>query len=99
MGQDQVSGGVRVPCQHATPFATGAACQQRMLTPPDTWSCPTLGLASVLMLRPISPELACFRNFEFRTSLGTSFLLCRFSMKPVLSNKVEIGNKSSLANR
>ena len=36
-------------------FATGAACQQRTLTPPDTWSCPTLGLASVLMLRPISP--------------------------------------------
>ena len=21
-------------------FATGAACQQRTLTPPDTWSCP-----------------------------------------------------------
>ena len=34
-----------------------AACQQRKLTPPDTWSCPTLGLSSVLMLRPISPEL------------------------------------------
>ena len=27
-------------------FATVAACQQRMLTPPDTWFCPTLGLAS-----------------------------------------------------
>ena len=26
-------------------YATGAACQQRTLTPPDTWSCPTLGLA------------------------------------------------------
>ena len=37
--------------------ATGAACQQRTLTPPDTWSCPTLGLACVLMSRPISPEL------------------------------------------
>ena len=30
-------------------YATGAACQQRTLTPPDTWSCPTLGLACVLM--------------------------------------------------
>ena len=30
---------------------------QRTLTSPDTWSCPTLGLACVLMLRPISPEL------------------------------------------
>ena len=31
-------------------FATGTACQQRTLTPPDTWSSPTLGLAYVLML-------------------------------------------------
>ena len=37
-------------------YATGAACQQRTLTPPDTWSCHTLGLACVLMSRPISPE-------------------------------------------
>ena len=44
-------------------FATGAACQQRTLTPPDTWSCPTLGLASVLMLRPISSELVLFLDF------------------------------------
>ena len=44
-------------------FAMGAACQQRMLTPPDTWSCPTLGLAIVLMLRPISPELVLFPDF------------------------------------
>ena len=44
-------------------FATGAACQQRTLTPPDTWSCPTLGLASVLMLRPISPELVLSPHF------------------------------------
>ena len=38
-------------------FATGVACLQGTLTPPDTWSCPTLGLACVLMSRPISPEL------------------------------------------
>ena len=38
-------------------LATGAACQQRTLTPPDTWSCPTLGLACVLMLRQIPTEL------------------------------------------
>ena len=38
-------------------YATGAACQQRTLTPPGTWSRPTLGLACVLMSRPISPEL------------------------------------------
>ena len=38
-------------------FATGVACRQGTLTPPDTRSCPTLGLACVLMSRPISPEL------------------------------------------
>ena len=39
-------------------YATGGvACQQGTLTPPDTWSCPTLGLACVLMSRPIFPEL------------------------------------------
>ena len=41
-------------------FATRAACQLRTLIPLDTWSCPTLGLASVLMLRPISPEHVFF---------------------------------------
>ena len=46
-------------------YATGAACQQRTLAPPDTWSCPTLGLAWVLMSRPISPELVFgLLNFE-----------------------------------
>ena len=54
-------------------YATGAVCQQRTLTPPDTWSCPTLGLACALMSRPISPELVLSPNF--RTSLGTSLLL------------------------
>ena len=43
--------------------ATGAACQQRTLTPPDTWSCPTLGLACVLMSRPIFPELVLSPDF------------------------------------
>ena len=40
--------------------ATGVACLQGTLTPPVTWSCPTYGLASVLMLRPMSPELVLF---------------------------------------
>ena len=44
-------------------YATGAACQQRTLTPPDTWSCPTLGLACVLMSRPISPELCTSASY------------------------------------
>ena len=34
-----------------------------MLTPSDTWSCPTLGLACVLMSRPISPELVLYPDF------------------------------------
>ena len=44
-------------------FAADAACQQRTLTPLDTWSCPTLELASVLMSRLISPELVLFPDF------------------------------------
>ena len=52
-------------------FATGAACQQRTLTPHDTWFCPTFGLACVLISRQVSPELVLFPDFEFRTSLGT----------------------------
>ena len=32
-------------------------------SPPDTWSCPTFGLACVLMSRPISPELVLSPDF------------------------------------
>ena len=56
-------------------FATGAACQQRTHTPPDTWSCPTLGLASILCWDLSLLNLSCFRTFEFRTPLGISILL------------------------
>ena len=56
-------------------YATGAACQQGTLTPPDTWTCPTLGLACFLMSRRISPELVLSLDFWIRTSLGTSLLL------------------------
>ena len=75
-------------------FATGA-CQQRTLTPPDTWSCPTFGLARVLMLRPISPELVTdFRTFEFRTSLGTSvFALFTVSYTSTFINIQEVSCK------
>ena len=61
-------------------ICNGCGCQQRTLTPPDTRSCPTLGLASVLMLRPISPELVFFWTFEFRTSLGTSVFLLQMRL-------------------
>ena len=44
-------------------FATGVACQQRTLTHSDTWSCPCLGHACVLMSRPISPEIVLFPDF------------------------------------
>ena len=43
--------------------AAGSACRQGTLTPPETWSCPTLGLACVLMSRPISPELVLCPDF------------------------------------
>ena len=43
--------------------ATGVECRQGTFTPLDTWYCPTLGLVSVLKLRPISPELVLFPDF------------------------------------
>ena len=58
-------------------FATGAACQQRTLTPPDIWSFPTLGLASVLMLRPISPELVLCPDFWVSNIPRYLFLLLK----------------------
>ena len=48
-------------------FATGAACQQRTLTPPDTWFCPIVGLACVLMSIPIFPELVLSPDFWIST--------------------------------
>ena len=66
-------------CFHRT-FATGAACQHRMLTPPDTWSCSTLGQVFLYWEQSLL-NLSCFRTFEFRTSLGISVLLCFLHMK------------------
>ena len=37
-----------------------------------------LGLAFVLMLRPFSPGLVMFSDFEYRTSLVTSILPLKF---------------------
>ena len=37
-------------------------CQQKTLTPTNTWSGLTLELACLLMLRPISPELVLFQD-------------------------------------
>ena len=57
-------------------FATEAACQQRTLTPPDTWFCPTLGLACVLILRPIAPELLLFPDIWVSTTSRYFCFVC-----------------------
>ena len=63
-------------------FATGVACRQGTLTPPDTWSCPTLGLACVLMSRPISPVLVLSPDFWIsNTPRYFSFALSTISVK------------------
>ena len=46
----------------------------RTLTPLGHLVLSHLGLASVLIQRPFSPELAIFPDFEFQTSIGTSYL-------------------------
>ena len=79
-------------------YATGAACQQRTLIPPDTWSCPTLGLACVLMSRPISPELVLSpdlwilntpRYFSFPLIFG---ILSLFNFTYKMNNVLSINN-------
>ena len=42
-----------------------------------------LGLVFVQMLRPFSPELATFLDFQFRTSLSASILLFEGSLYPL----------------
>ena len=74
-------------------YATGAACQQRTLSPPDTWSCPTLGLACVLMSRPISPERVLSPDFWIsNTPRYFSFAYQYISSWNILSNKRKVRN-------
>ena len=56
-------------------FAMDAAWQQRTLTPPDTWSCTTFGLACVLMSRP---ELVLFPDFWI-SNIPRYFLFASFA--------------------
>ena len=58
-------------------FATGAACQQRTLTPPDTWLFPLWGLHLFYCWDQSLLNLSYFRLLEFPTPLGTSALLCQ----------------------
>ena len=57
------------------------ACQ-RTLTPPDTWSCPTLEFACVLMSRPISPELVLSPDFWISNIPGYFSFDCTYSIWP-----------------
>ena len=69
--------------------ATGVASRQGTLTPPDTWSCPTLGLASVLMLRPISPELVLFLDF-WVSNIPRKFEVCPSRNDRVLNRQSKL---------
>ena len=54
-------------------FVTVVACQQRTLTFPDTWPCPSLDLVYMFLCWDQSlPNMSCLRTFEFQTSLDTS---------------------------
>ena len=59
---DRASGGSSILIRN-TVIHSPVNLNTNLQAPPDTWSCPTLGLASVLMLRPISPELVLFLDF------------------------------------
>ena len=77
-------------------FAMGAASQQRTLTPPDTVSCPTLGLAFVLMSRPISSELVLFLDFwvlninRYFSFLLLTYIQCTYCVQIIFISFVRV---------
>ena len=81
-------------CFHGT-FATGAACQQNTLTPSKIWSCPILGLASVLMLRPMFPELVLFPDF-WVSNIPRCFCFC-FLQERYLRRSVGVTTTTQMA--
>ena len=81
-------------------YATGAACQQRTLTPPNTWSSPTLWLACVLMSRPIYPELVLSPDLWIsNTPRYFSFPLRGSVIDLTHAERVSISTSSFLAHR
>ena len=64
-------------------FATGMACQEGTLTPPDTWSSPIWNLHMFNLLRPILfPNLYFFRIIHFEDS-SVLFRICSLSILPL----------------
>ena len=61
-------------------FATGATCQQRTLTPPDTWHSPIWDLHICNIETILSRACHVYGSFEFQTSLGTSILLFKVTI-------------------
>ena len=81
-------------CQKESLTRSSTACQQRTLTPPDTWSCPTLWLASVLMLILISPELVLFPDF-WVSNIPRYFCFFAYKLRRVIDipNFISSGSK------
>ena len=49
--------------QNSEIYAANETFLATIFTPLDTWSCPTLGSAYVLILKPIPPEFVLFPVF------------------------------------
>ena len=61
-------------------YATGAAWPQRTLTPPDTWSCPTLGLACVLMSDETNLSWTCLVSGLLSFEHPSVLLFCFYKL-------------------
>ena len=57
-------------------FVFYVSCEQRMLTPPYTWSCPSFRLPCHLTSKTIFPKLVLFPDFWVSNTLFISILLC-----------------------
>ena len=55
----------------------GAIYQQRTPTSPYIWSCPTWGLACVIILRPIFPKVVLFPDFWVSNILRYTSILVK----------------------
>ena len=80
-------------------FATGVACQQEMLTLPDTWFRPFLGLAYAPMVETNFPELAVFPDFSSQVTISWYMYFLDFASSVFVPSHVfitEILLKSSV---
>ena len=68
-------------------FATGVACRQGTLTPPDTWSCPFWDLHLFFLLRPATSYIDNKTSYQFETLLMDITVLLNLTFHQILVSR------------